>query len=146
MRHRNRDKKANISFNSMLTGNFISIQLESSDDYRHVIETAHSNYQLPEDRTGRFLSEEDIKAELIQTGIPVLKVHRISKGGRPIPLVVVYLKDTPAKEKIFSVTHLGFMMVSVEQKRKSKFRPQCHIFMAFGHTINYCRAECVSPH
>lgn len=80
------------------------------------------------------LSEEDIKAELAESGITITRVHRMTKNDNALQMVIVYLKDIPDRE-IFDVTYFG-----VEKKRRGW---RC---MGFGHTYNYCRADWVCGH
>ncbi|GJQ88801.1 hypothetical protein Trydic_g13294 [Trypoxylus dichotomus] len=71
---------------------------------------------------------------------------------RPTPLVFVQLTKSDERKKIFSVTHVCGMNVTVESKRVKKVQAtQCHRCQLYGHGQRNCHAaavcvKCARPH
>lgn len=60
-----------------------------------------------------------------------------------MPLIIVYMENSPKAVDIFKVTHIDYLSVAAQKKHKSTYTPQCSRCMAFGHNNNYCRSNWV---
>ncbi|XP_049824775.1 protein diaphanous homolog 1-like [Aethina tumida] len=111
----------------------------------------YNTHQLPEDKqlvaiirgVNQAVSEDQVRSELVNMGLPVVKVHRMRRGENIWPLMSVHLHRTEVAKLIFDVHVVAGLSVTVEAKRKSTVVPQCGRCLKFGHTNNYCFADFV---
>lgn len=74
--------------------------------------------------------------KLLASASKSLGVHRMTRDGKNLPLVDVYLqKDMPNISIIFKVTHIGHISVTVEKRHKPKF--------SVIHSITAGRIACI---
>jgi len=88
------------------------------------------------------LFDEEIKCELLQINLPVLKVVRLlSKDKVVLPLCCIELENSESGREVFKVSKLCHAIVSVEPKRKSRDIPQCTRCQRYNHTKNFCNLD-----
>lgn len=113
---------------------------------------AHHVYSLPQDKPIRIVIRglphglpcDEIKAELLRLGFPVLDISKLKSGGpdrRESHLVYVLLKKCPEAEAIYDLTDLLYLKVKIESKRRPRNKTrQCYNCQLFGHTASSCHA------
>lgn len=140
-------------FSTTYKGTQLRINLSSPEDYRELTKFYDQNkvsyytYQSPEKanisaiirNVPISITEDEIKAELLQLKYPVIKATRLLNTKKiPIPLIAIELQKTEEAKAIFNLNRLLHCVVAVEPRRKSSEIPQCTNCQRMGHTKNYC--------
>lgn len=133
--------------------------METSPDFRATtsyLETQNipfHTYQLKEDKQLKVvikgipteISVDEIKEDLIQKQLPVLKVTRMHRrqNDQKIDLkcVIVQLPRTDQGKQIFALTSTLHLRVKIENYRARNEISQCYRCQQFGHAANGCRAQ-----
>lgn len=155
-----KDLRNNTSneFTTACKGTTLRVNLTSSEDYRKITKFYSENnikyhtYKNPADHVNQLsvilrnipisITEDEINTELTKLGYPVIKVARLyNKEKFPIPICAVELTKTNNATEIFNLTRLGYCVIIVEPRRKSRDVPQCRRCQRYGHTKNYCQLE-----
>lgn len=150
-----------IKVEAQIVGDDYKVKTTSPNDYRKVIDNVSKKkvpfhrYLLPEEKPLKIVIRgmhidtplNEIKEELLESGFPVLSVHRITvrREKRPTPLVMVKLTKNAKSKEIFNLRYISFLRVSVEPARRPEGASQCHKCQRFHHTQSMCTrdAKCV---
>ncbi|GJQ73952.1 hypothetical protein Trydic_g18886 [Trypoxylus dichotomus] len=146
----------------------IRIQPASAADYRQLIrivsvmKVQYHSYQLTEEKPLKIvirgvseeITEEEVAQDLASQGFQHASCKRMLVGTerRSTPLVFVQLTKNDEAKKIFGVTHVCGMNVTIESKRVKKDQvTQCHRCQLYGHGQRNCHAaavcvKCAGPH
>lgn len=143
-------------FITKTTSDRIRINLKSSEDYRTVSKFFKDNnisFYTYQDPTTKPLSiviknvppsitDEDIKTELVNLDLPIIKVNRLLNKNRTNSLVVaVELVNNDEAKNIFKIEKLCYAIVRIEPRKHGNNIPQCYRCQQYGHTKNYCQME-----
>ncbi|KAJ8911793.1 hypothetical protein NQ315_003328 [Exocentrus adspersus] len=140
-----KDRKANYVKAKMIGDNSIAITPATAADYRLITKVLEADrqeyhtYSLHEERNLRAVirgiptgvSEEEIKADLVEQGFTLLSVHQMTsrRDKRTMPLVLVQVQRCCA------------LVVRVEKQRQATVATQCHRCQKFGHGQSRCTAQ-----
>lgn len=142
-----RDAKINKSGDHKITPENSSDHRTISSEFQKAGIKYHI-YQLQEDKVIKAVlrgidvaeTSDDIKDELIYPKYPVINVFRMfnTRDGvkKPMPLVMVELKNCDKGKEIFNLTHLLSLRITVESLRRKAGPGQCHRCQRFGHAAN----------
>lgn len=143
-------------FTTVTKGKFLRINATSIEDYRNLTKfynqskVKYHTFKNPEENNLSVmirnipisLTEDEIKAELLNKKFPILKITRLyNKQRLPIPICAAELQKTANANEIFKLEKLNYCIVTVEPRRTSKDIAQCKRCQRFGHTKNYCQLE-----
>lgn len=143
-------------FSTAVKGTSLKINLTDITDFRkltafyhesqvrfHTFQTTHDKkLEVVLRNVPYSLSEEEIKLELLQKNLPVLKVVRLlNKDKNVLPLCCIELENSESGHEVFKVDTLCHAVISVEPKRKSREIPQCTRCQRYNHTKNFCNLD-----
>ncbi|KAJ8922704.1 hypothetical protein NQ315_007738 [Exocentrus adspersus] len=150
-----KDRKANYVKAKMIGDNSIAITPATAADYRLITKVLEADkqeyhtYSLHEERNLRAvirgiptgISEEEIKADLVEQGFTVLSVHRMTsrRDKRTMPLVLVQVPTNQGN--LLQVQRCCALVVRVEKQRQATVATQCHRCQKFGHGQSRCTAQ-----
>ncbi|KAJ8917642.1 hypothetical protein NQ315_005089 [Exocentrus adspersus] len=139
----------------MIGDNSIAITPATAADYRLITKVLEADkqeyhtYSLHEERNLRAvirgiptgISEEEIKADLVEQGFTVLSVHRMTsrRDKRTMPLVLVQVPTNQGN--LLQVQRCCALVVRVEKQRQATVATQCHRCQKFGHGQSRCTAQ-----
>lgn len=84
---------------------------------------------------------EEIPEDLISQGITPIKIIRMVKKGKPMPMLLVI--TTSQYRKIWDIEMVCGLRVEVEHLQQNCNYVQCHKCQLFGHAHNHCTAPYV---
>ncbi|KAJ8911161.1 hypothetical protein NQ315_013015, partial [Exocentrus adspersus] len=150
-----KDRKANYVKAKMIGDNSIAITPATAADYRLITKVLEADkqeyhtYSLHEERNLRAvirgiptgISEEEIKADLVEQGFTVLSVHRMTsrRDKRTMPLVLVQVPTNQGN--LLQVQRCCALVIRVEKQRQATVATQCHRCQKFGHGQSRCTAQ-----
>lgn len=133
----------------------IQVQVASADHFRaatrrlDALQVPYHTYALPEEKTIRAvvkgipegISCEEIQQELDEL-LPIISVTCLKKRAdrAALPVVLVQLSRNGG-EKIYELSRLMGLVVTVEPHRRKHQVGQCFRCQGFGHSARCCRAD-----
>lgn len=134
----------------------IRIYPATDDDYRHMIrlvdneKVPYHSYKLPEDQNLKVVlrgipSEYDtdmVTRELTDRHFPPIKTIRLTKtkDGKTIPMPLVLVIMDKTHRKIYDITDLLGLKITVEPLKNTRSNGQCYRCQLYGHAQGMCRA------
>ncbi|KAJ3665225.1 hypothetical protein Zmor_000731 [Zophobas morio] len=132
----------------------VRIQPVEVSDFRRLVRLLDSlkvqyhTFTLPEEKTLRVVirgiavgvASQEVLEDLESLGFQPIRVSRMSRNDRPMPLVLAEI-PMAKKAEVFEVKTLCGLSVKVEKPHKRKDAAQCHRCQRFHHSQRNCRAE-----
>lgn len=152
---------------SMLAGGNIKINVKDENSYRNLTKTLNDTnleWYSFEDKQNRPLKVvarklhqtcqvKKITEDLKNKGYKIENVTQLLRGKdkSPLPLFALTFSKEENTKKVYEITEILNMKVTIEAFRKPNLIPQCKRCQEYGHTQNYCRREprcvkCIGKH
>ncbi|GFR19245.1 RNA-directed DNA polymerase from mobile element jockey [Trichonephila clavata] len=143
-----------VNLEGKLIGNKLRIFPQTTYAYNRIRRYISENglegytYMLPEDKKLRVvirglptdMSPMEIISHLATQNISVEECHIMTskRTGKPMPLFLITMEKTEANKKIFRVTDVGFIKVTIEVLGPKYGPPQCFRCQGFFHSSKFC--------
>lgn len=133
----------------------IKIFTNNEKDFRNLVkifngfDIKHHSWQLPSEKELKVVvrgvhpevAEEEILEELKEKGFAINSVKRMGNRQGKLPMVLVNAEKSEKSKELFDITHLGYLKVTTEPKRRPTRGQQCYRCQKFGHVQYRCTAD-----
>ncbi|GFR20457.1 nucleic-acid-binding protein from transposon X-element [Trichonephila clavata] len=146
-----------VNLEAKLIGNKLRIFPQTAYAYNHIRRYITEKgleaytYMLPEEKKLRVvirglptdMSTSEIISHLESQNITVEECHIMTskRSGKPMPLFLINMEKTESNKKIFKVTNIGYMKVTIEALRPKYGPPQCFRCQGFFHNSKFCTSS-----
>ncbi|GFQ94371.1 nucleic-acid-binding protein from transposon X-element [Trichonephila clavata] len=143
-----------VNLEAKLIGNKLRIFPQTAYAYNHIRRYIAEKgleaytYMLPEEKKLRVvirglptdMSTSEIISNLASQNITVEECHIMTskRTGKPMPLFLINMEKTESNKKIFKVSNIGYMKVTIEALRPKYGPPQCFRCQGFFHNSKFC--------